>query len=61
MPINKSKLIKKEDIKEEMRLIKGSNTDYITPTSKIYKHYGNDMYYPKKILSINITDMCIQI
>ena len=48
MPVSKTKLINKEDIKEEMRLIKGSNTDYITPTSKIYKDYGGDMYYPKK-------------
>lgn len=42
-------LIKKEDILEEMRLIKGSNTDYITPTGKIYKDYGNNMFYPKSV------------
>lgn len=42
------KLVRKEDIKEEMRLIKDSETDYITPTGKIYKDYGNDMFYPKK-------------
>ena len=42
------KLIKREDIQEEMRLIKGSSTDYITPTGKIYKDYGNNMFYPKK-------------
>ena len=30
-------LIKKESIQEEMRLIKGSDTDYVTPTGNIYK------------------------
>ena len=40
-------LINKNDIKEELKLIKGSSTDYITPTGKIYKDYGNNMYYPK--------------
>ena len=42
-------LIHKKDIKEEMKLIVGSSTDYITPTGKIYKDYGNDMYYPKSV------------
>ena len=41
------KLIKKSNIQEEMRLIKNSNTDYITPSGKIYKDYGNDMFFPK--------------
>lgn len=40
-------LIKRESIKEEMRLIKGSSTDYITPTGNIYKDYGDDMFYHK--------------
>lgn len=40
-------LIHIKNIKEEMRLIDGSETDYITPTGKIYKDYGNDLYYPK--------------
>ena len=31
-----------------MRLIAGSKTDYITPTGKVYKDYGNNMFYPKK-------------
>ena len=31
-----------------MRLISGSKTDYITPTGKVYKDYGNGMFYPKK-------------
>ena len=42
-------LIKREDIKEEMRLIKGSTTDYITPTGNIYKDYGNNMFYHKAV------------
>ena len=43
------KLIPKDKITEELRLIKGSETDYITPTGKIYKDYGNNMYYPKSV------------
>lgn len=42
------KLINKDKILEEMILIAGSNTDYITKTGKIYKDYGNNMFYPKK-------------
>ena len=41
------KLILRETIQEELRLIKDSETDYITPTGKIYKDYGNNMMYPK--------------
>lgn len=43
------RLINCNDIKEEMRLIKGSNTDYITPTGNIYKDYGNNMFYHKSV------------
>ena len=43
------RLINRNDIKEEMRLIKGSNTDYITPTGNIYKDYGNNMFYHKSV------------
>ena len=43
------KLISRDRITEELRLIKGSETDYITPTGKIYKDYGNNMYYPKSV------------
>lgn len=43
------RLINRQDIKEEMRLIKGSNTDYITPTGNIYKDYGNNMFYHKSV------------
>lgn len=41
------KLIKYSNIQEEMKLIKGSETDYITPSGKIYKDYGNNMFFPK--------------
>ena len=41
------KLVSKDTISEELRLIKNSETDYITPTGKIYKDYGNNMMYPK--------------
>ena len=41
------KLISKNNIKEELKLIKGSETDYITPTGKVYKDYENNMFFPK--------------
>ena len=41
------KLVSRDTISEELRLIKNSETDYITPTGKIYKDYGNNMMYPK--------------
>ena len=43
----KEKLIDKTDIKEEMRLIKGSLTDYITPSGEIYKDYGDNKFFHK--------------
>ena len=43
----KEKLIDKTDIKEEMRLINGSLTDYITPSGEIYKDYGNNKFFHK--------------
>lgn len=42
-----NKLINKSDIKEELRLIKGSLTDYITPSGEIYKDYGNEQFFHK--------------
>lgn len=42
------KLISKSNITEELRLIENSETDYITPSGKIYKDYGNNMMYLKK-------------
>lgn len=41
------KLINKQDIQEELRLIKGSLTDYITPSGEIYKDYGNNQFFHK--------------
>ena len=41
--------LKREDIKEEMILIKGSNTDYITPSGNVYKLTYNGLYLKKKI------------
>lgn len=46
------KLIKREDIQEDMILISESDTDYITPSGKVYKDYGNGLFYPK-VPSIN--------
>lgn len=43
----KEKLIDKTEIKEEMRLVKGSLTDYITPSGEIYKDYGNNKFFHK--------------
>ena len=42
------KLIPKEQIKEELYLIKGCDQEYITKSGKIYKDYGNNLYYPKR-------------
>lgn len=42
-------LINRSEIQEEMRLINGSDTDYVTPTGNIYKDYGNDMFYHKSV------------
>lgn len=47
------KLVHIDDIKEDMRLIDGSDTDYITPSAKVYKDYGNGYFYPKKIYQNN--------
>ena len=41
------KLISRNDITEELKLIDGSVTDYITPSGQIYKDYGNG-FFPKK-------------
>ena len=42
-------LIKRENIKEEMRKIEGSLNDYITPNGKVFTDYGNNNFYPKTI------------
>lgn len=41
-------LIPITQINEEMKLISGSKTDYITPTGVVYKKSKNDLYYKKK-------------
>ena len=41
------KLIDKSEIHEELKLIKGSLTDYITPSGEIYKDYGNNKFFHK--------------
>lgn len=43
-----NKLIKKEDIREEIKLIKDSSSDYISAKGNVYKDYGNDLFYFKK-------------
>ena len=48
-PKRENQLVSLASIQEEMKLIEGSNTDYITPTGKVYKWYHDDMYFPKKI------------
>ena len=50
MPIKKNhkSLFHITEIKEEMRLIEGSVTDYITPSGNVYKSYGNNMFFLKK-------------
>lgn len=41
------KLIDRSDIKEEMVLINGSDTDYITPSGEVYKDYGENKFFHK--------------
>ena len=41
------KLIDKSEITEELKLIEGSLTDYITPSGEIYKDYGNNKFFHK--------------
>lgn len=46
-PKRLNKLIPLSEIKEQMVLIDGSDTDFITVSGKVYKDYGNNMFYPK--------------
>lgn len=48
MMARRSGNLKREDIKEELVLIDGSLTDYITPSGKVYKLYYNGLYMEKK-------------
>ena len=41
------RLIDRSEITEELKLIKGSKTDYITPSGEIYKDYGNNKFFHK--------------
>lgn len=45
----KDMLIRRDEIKEELRLINGSDVDYITPSAKVYCDYGNNMFYKKTV------------
>lgn len=46
----KNKLVHRDDIHEDLVLINGSLTDYITPTGKVYKDYGDNMFSQKVII-----------
>jgi hypothetical protein len=46
-------LIALEDIHEELKLINGSNTDYITPNGNVYKYNKDYNKYYKKRLHLN--------
>ena len=45
----KDYLIKREDIKEEIKLIDGSETDYVSENGNIYKNYGDNKWFKKSI------------
>lgn len=40
--------VDRKDIHEQLVLVEGSSTDYITPSGKIYKLYPNGKYHQKK-------------
>jgi hypothetical protein len=40
----KNNLIKSEDISEQLKLINGSQTCYVTPAGNIYVDYGNGLF-----------------
>lgn len=46
-PKRLEKLIFLSDINERLALIDGSDTDYITESGKVYKDYGNNMFFLK--------------
>ena len=53
MGIAKNSILKLEDIKEELKLIEGSEIDYITPTGKVYSYREEYSGYFVKNNSIN--------
>lgn len=54
----REKLIDKSEIKEELKLIKGSLTDYVTPTGEVYKDYGDNKFYHKAQWTISGYKYC---
>lgn len=44
----REKLINRSEINEDIKLINGSLTDYVSPTGNIYKDYGNNLFFKKK-------------
>ena len=44
-----NRLISRDSIKEELRPIEGSKTDYVTCSGKIYSDYGNNMFIQKSV------------
>lgn len=49
MARKKYKLIRFKDIREEIVSVDGSNTDYITPSGRVFKKFEEDGYYEKKV------------
>lgn len=44
---DRKKIVTQEEISEELKLIKGSLTDYITPSGEIYKKQSDGTFYHK--------------
>ena len=44
----REKLINRNEINEDIKLINGSLTDYVSPVGNIYKDYGNGLFFKKK-------------
>lgn len=53
MSIAKNKMINRKDINEELRIVEGSDVDYITPSGKVYKQCGTDLFYLRKVYQNN--------
>lgn len=45
-----NRLINKDDINEEIRLINGSSTDYISENGNVYKEYESSKFIQKKVI-----------
>lgn len=46
-PLRKDALVHIDDIEEKLYPLKESDTDYITMSGEIYKHYYDELYYKK--------------